>query len=303
MTSMPGVAGRDRDLLGAVRVAVEPGLAHEQADRAGRPTPRRSPRTRSRTASISAPAAARDRADAGRAAVLAEHLAQRAGPFADGPARLRERDRRGHEVLGGRRDRAQARERGVDRRVVARRAPLLDRVDVLALDRGIDRDDAAASARSSASGDGSVSVNELTPTTFSSPDSMRRTRSAWLCTSRPFISSIIANEPPPSSTHCSSASRLRAQLGDLALSTTRSLEEVAVLEQVGLVREHLLDAQRPLLVPRRRAGRAPRSSTAAASRAPARPSTSVTPSISSTMRCTLFSGCSSVSPSEFTCMP
>ena len=30
---------------------------------------------------------------------------------------------------------------------------------------------------------------------------------------------------------------------------------------------------------------------------------SVTPSVSSTMRCTLFSGCASVSPSEFTCTP
>ena len=30
---------------------------------------------------------------------------------------------------------------------------------------------------------------------------------------------------------------------------------------------------------------------------------SVTPSISNTMRWMLFSGCSSVSPSEFTCMP
>ena len=30
---------------------------------------------------------------------------------------------------------------------------------------------------------------------------------------------------------------------------------------------------------------------------------SVTPSISSTMRCTLFSGCASVRPSEFTCTP
>ncbi len=56
------------------------------------------------------------------------------------------------------------------------------------------------------SGDGAVSVNMFTPTTGSSPDSILRTRSAWLCTNRPFIASIISNEPPPSSTHWSSAS-------------------------------------------------------------------------------------------------
>ena len=39
----------------------------------------------------------------------------------------------------------------------------------------------------------------------------------------------------------------------------RALEDVGVLEQVGLVGQHLLDAQRPLLVPRARAARAPRS--------------------------------------------
>ena len=42
------------------------------------------------------------------------------------------------------------------------------------------------------------------------------------------------------------------QLGDLRLDDVRTVEQVVVLEQVGLVGEHLLDAQRPLLVPRRR---------------------------------------------------
>ena len=44
----------------------------------------------------------------------------------------------------------------------------------------------------------------------------------------------------------------RAQLGNLGLDNLRSVEQVAVLEEVGLVREYLLDPQRPLLVPRRR---------------------------------------------------
>ncbi len=39
------------------------------------------------------------------------------------------------------------------------------------------------------------------------------------------------------------------ELGDEAVHDLRALEDVGVLEQVGLVGEHLLDAQRPLLIP------------------------------------------------------
>ena len=46
--------------------------------------------------------------------------------------------------------------------------------------------------------------------------------------------------------------RALEQLGDEPLHDLRALEDVGVLEQVGLVGEHLLDAQRPLLVPRAR---------------------------------------------------
>ena len=83
-----------------------------------------------------------------------------------------------------------------------------------------------------------------------SPASMRRTRSALLCTSRCFIASIMAKAPPPSSTHCSSASAASASSAVLRLDHVRAGEQVVVLEQVGLEGEHLLDAQRPLLVPR-----------------------------------------------------
>ena len=44
----------------------------------------------------------------------------------------------------------------------------------------------------------------------------------------------------------------RDQLGDLGLDDLGAFEEIAVLEEVRLVREHLLDPQRPLLIPRRR---------------------------------------------------
>ena len=46
--------------------------------------------------------------------------------------------------------------------------------------------------------------------------------------------------------------RALEQLGDEPVHDLRALEDVGVLEQVGLVGEHLLDAQRPLLVPRPR---------------------------------------------------
>ncbi len=46
--------------------------------------------------------------------------------------------------------------------------------------------------------------------------------------------------------------RALQQLRDEALHHLRALEDVGVLEDVGLVRQHLLDAQRPLLVPRAR---------------------------------------------------
>ena len=64
--------------------------------------------------------------------------------------------------------------------------------------------------------------------------------------------------------------RALQQLGHEPVHDLRALEEVGVLEQVGLVGQHLLDAQRPLLVPRARQARAPRSRPAAGSRAPAR---------------------------------
>ena len=98
-------------------------------------------------------------------------------------------------------------------------------------------------------GDGSVSVKLLTPTTFVSPDSMRRTRSVFACTSRPLISSIIPNEPPPSSTHCSSSQAAVHSSSTFASIDLRALEDVAVLQQVRLVGQDLLHPQRPLLVP------------------------------------------------------
>ena len=91
------VARGDRDLLGAVGVAVEAGLAHEDADRVAELVGARlHPGSRPRPSP--SPAGRVHAADAGRRAVLAEHLAQRARPLADGAAGACERDRGGHEV-------------------------------------------------------------------------------------------------------------------------------------------------------------------------------------------------------------
>src|SRR5207248_6181254 len=137
-----GVARRDRDLLGAVGVAVEAGFADQQPDGASAGC------LDDRAYFVAdfvhlRPGACGYRAHAGGRAVLAEHRAQRARPFADGAARAGERDRRRHQVLGGGRDAAQLLERGVEGPLVTISAPLLDRAHLFAFDGGIDRHDAA----------------------------------------------------------------------------------------------------------------------------------------------------------------
>ena len=121
------VARAHGDLLGAVGVPVEARLADEDL----RPAPelllqaRRPPRAARRGR-----ASARRRgglADAGRRAVAAEHLAQRARPLAGRRARARGGDRRDHQVLLGvlrrARPRASSAERRVDGCLVALGAP------------------------------------------------------------------------------------------------------------------------------------------------------------------------------------
>ena len=298
------VARRDRDLLGAVGVAVEPGLADEDADRvaelrARAPGPARAPRP------SPSPTRRAHAADAGGRAVLAEHLAQRAGPLADGAAGTCQRDRRGHEVRRS--------PRAVSRSVVERARRPRRRRARRATPRG------ARSARCSAASSTTrmlrlavervderrvaVSVKRLTPTTVMSPDSMRRTRSALLCTSRCFIASIMAKAPPPSSTHCELGLGRLGELGGLA-PRPRASRRTGRRTRAGRSRTRAPAGSAATTAgPTGAAARAPRS-TPGSCTARARASfESVTPSVSSTMRCTLFSGCASVSPSEFTCTP
>ena len=160
----------------------------------------------------------------------------------------------------------------------------------------------APSAPAAVRGEGSVSVKRLTPTTVSSPSSMWRIRSAWLRTSRPLSSSMASKAPPSPSTSSSSA---------VALSTSSAVRASTTFD------------------PSNRSGYSSRSVSKAStccmrsahcwSHGRGRPSASfhagswsdrarasrdrVTPSISSTIRCTLFSGWASVSPRLLTCTP
>ncbi len=81
---------------------------------------------------------------------------------------------------------------------------------------------------------------------------MRRTRSAWLA-HEASLQLVDRLEGAAQGLHVVELGRRRLdQLVRLGLDDLGALEDVVVLEQVRLVGEHLLDAQRPLLVPRPR---------------------------------------------------
>ncbi len=116
------VARAHRDLLGAVRVAVEAGLADEDL----RPPAELLLQARHLAAQLAelpvGGSRGRGLADAGGRAVAAEHLAQGARPLAGRGARAGGGDRRDHQVLGAvllAGDLGQRGQRGVDRRLVA----------------------------------------------------------------------------------------------------------------------------------------------------------------------------------------
>ena len=59
-------------------------------------------------------------------------------------------------------------------------------------------------------------------------------------------------DAPPIASMCASSSGAALQLGDLRLDDVRAVEDVFEFQQVGLVGQHLLHAERPLLIPRAR---------------------------------------------------
>ena len=126
-----GVARAHRDLLGAVGMAVEAGLADQEFQ---------PPAELARHAvDVGAQVVeahglvARRAADAGRRAILAEAFTQREAPFAGGDAGFGAGDRGRHDVAVLLRGRAQLLQRRRDRLLIARGAPGLEPLDLLGL--------------------------------------------------------------------------------------------------------------------------------------------------------------------------
>ena len=190
-------------------------------------------------------------ADAGRRAVFAEGLAQRPAPFAGGDAGFGAGDGGRHDVGAAGGGAFQFGERVVDRRVVALRAPGFQPFDLAAL--GVfrhrhDRLDAAGERRGlaleifvDADDDLLAALDRFQP---------RGVRFDQL------LLHVAALDRLDRAAHLLDALELFLGLAlerlDLAVDHLRAVENIAVVEQVGLVGEDLLHAQRPLLVPRPR---------------------------------------------------
>ena len=178
-----GVARAHRDLLGAVGMAVEAGLADQE---------RHAPAELARDAIDlgadvveAADVVAHGVADAGRRAVFAERLAQRPAPFAGGDAGFGAGDRGRHDVG--------AAGRGA---LEVRQAPLRPRLASRAARQAFSRSIWSASASSETvmiastppvSGEGSLSRYLLTPTTIWSPRSIASSRAVLESTSCRFM--------------------------------------------------------------------------------------------------------------------
>ena len=191
-----GVAGRHGDLLGPVGVAVQPGLGHQQARRPpGRRRQGTGPGDQGRQ--VLAPATD-PTAHPGRGPELAEDLPQGSGPLARRSAGMGQGNGGLHDVgvgavvLG---HPAQGIECLVHR-VWSRPARHRSTSAICSASTRWSTFKMFSMSPSAVRGEGAVSVKQFTPTTCCSPVSIRRTRSAWLRTSRVLSSSMAANAPP-----------------------------------------------------------------------------------------------------------
>ena len=293
-----GVAGGDGDLLGAVGVAVEAGLGDEQLRR---PAGASSARSSATAASSPAPAPTAPPTPVGaRYSPNTSRITAPHSPVVP-PALASAIDGR-HDVVAVDRRPAQLVERGVDGGVVAARPPRCDVGDHLGLD-GRDRRVRMCAARRRAAS-GSVSVNAVDADDdllagLDAPGALghRRARAGPSArrpprTRRPARARRRARPAPrraarPSCASIDRASRRRGRRTRAGRSRTRA-PVASATTTAG---------------PTGGAGRAPRSTPAAGRCAPGPASTASRPSISSTMRCTLFSGCASVRPRLLTCTP
>ena len=136
---------------------------------------------------------------------------------------------------------------GVDGALVALGAPLLERRDPLALDLGVGGEDAAvlAGGERRVLGLGELVLaddDDLAALDLRDPLAVRL--------DQPGLHVGTASTAPPcSATGLHLGVGALGELVDQAVHHHRALEDVGVLEQVGLVGEDLLDTQAPLLVP------------------------------------------------------
>ena len=102
-----------------------------------------------------------------------------------------------------------------------------------------------------ANGDGSLSRYLLTPTTICSPRSIASSRAVFSFDQLLF--QVARIDCGNGATHLLDALEFflgqALQIVDLARNLARAVKNIPVVEQVGLVSENLLHAQRPLLVP------------------------------------------------------
>ncbi len=238
-----GVARADGDLLGAVGVPVEPGLADQDLQRA----PERLADARDLVAQLLVGGGGGGVADAGRRAVGAEDVAQRARPLAGRHAGAGGGQRRLHDVLVARGDPPQLVERRAH--VAACGAPRREPGTRLGLDARVDDHDPAVLGRQrrGLGLDEPVHAHQDLLARLDPRDPLavrldQRGLHVRHGLDRP-AALLDARDLLP---------RAVEQLVHEPVHHDRALEDVGVVEQVGLVGQHLLDPQRPLLVPRPR---------------------------------------------------
>ena len=190
-------------------------------------------------------------ADAGRRAVFAERLAQRPAPFAGGDAGLGAGDRGRHDVAVLLRRGAELLERGGDRLGVAGRPPRLETLDLLGLDFRRHRQDRAFAGRQRRD----FGRRELVDADHDLLAALDRLQPRGVGFHQPLLH-VARFDRRDRAAHLVDAGqlllRLALELIDLGGDLGRAVENVAVFQEIGLVGEDLLHAQRPLLVPRPR---------------------------------------------------
>ena len=185
--------------------------------------------------------------DARGGAVLAEDLAQRPGPLAGGHAGPGAHQGGGHEVALGLGRVAQRQQRLLDGSGVTVRPPGPDRGDRLALDLGVDGHDGTVDIGEQRVGLGGGEAVDPDDDVLSGLDAAA---ALGVRADQGGLHVIDGLDRAAEGLHLVDLGLdLLAQGSHLGLHHDGAGEQVVVLEQVGLEGQHLLQSQRPLLVP------------------------------------------------------